>query len=216
VRFFGGLTNEETAEASAPVPKIVPFTSFPGAEVEPSFSPDGKQIAFAWNGPGGDNYDIYVKPLAGAPLRLTSDPGEDRSPCWSPDGRHIAFIRSTENEDLVELVPALGGPERILHSVIPPGVRWPGHFLSWSPEGKSLAFSDRVSPLAPSSIYLLSVASLESRRLTSPPAATPGDRSPAISPGGDTLAFRPPGQYRHGRHLSRTCVRRRTHTSDFQ
>ena len=175
---------------SGPATKIIPFTSFPGVETEPSFSPEGRQLAFAWNGPGGDNYDVYVKLLdAGAPLRLTSHPGEDRSPCWSPDGRHIAFIRYTENENTLVIVPVTGGPERILHTVTSPGRRSLDRSLSWSADGKSLAFSERVSPLAPFQIYLLSVESLESRRLTSPPAGTLGDRLPAISPEGKTLAF---------------------------
>ena len=183
--------NHLSDKAAAPAPKIVPFTSFPGVEMEPSFSPDGKQIAFSWNGPGGDNYDIYVKSLdAGAPLRLTNHPGEDHFPSWSPDGRHIAFIRSTENEDAIVLVPASGGPERMLQSVIPPDFRLSSHCLSWSPDGKSIAFADRASPLAPASIYLLSVESLERRRLTWPPAGTThGDGAPAFSPAGDTLAF---------------------------
>ena len=184
------LSRDQTLDrASAPVGKIIPFTSFPGAEIEPSFSPDDKQIAFAWNGPRGDNYDVYVKPLdAGPLLRLTSHPGADRSPCWSPDGRYIAFIRFSQNEDSIVLVPTNGGPERVLYSGPPPFFRLAGHSLSWSPDGKSLAFSDRASPLAPSGIYLLSIESLERRRLTSPPDGY-GDRSPAISPGGDQLAF---------------------------
>src|ERR1019366_266518 len=40
---------------------LVPVTSYPGSEMFPSFSPDGRQIAFSWNGEKGDNYDIYVK-----------------------------------------------------------------------------------------------------------------------------------------------------------
>ena len=33
----------------------------PGFENAPSLSPDGSQVAFSWNGPKEDNYDIYVK-----------------------------------------------------------------------------------------------------------------------------------------------------------
>src|SRR5262249_9590141 len=52
-----------------------------------------------------------------------------------------------------------------------------------------LAFSDRASPPAPSSVYLFSIESLEKRKLTSPPARSYGDRSPAISPDGATMVF---------------------------
>ena len=52
------------------------------------------EIAFAWNGEGQDNFDIYRKLIgAGEPLRLTRDPADDESPAWSPDGRFIAFLR---------------------------------------------------------------------------------------------------------------------------
>ncbi len=42
---------------------IVPVTRFPGRETQPAFSPDGKQIAFAWDGGEEKNSDIYVKLL---------------------------------------------------------------------------------------------------------------------------------------------------------
>ncbi|MGA2644823.1 MAG: protein kinase [Candidatus Sulfotelmatobacter sp.] len=41
----------------------VPLTSYPGSESWPSFSPDGTQVAFAWDGEKQDNWDIYVKQI---------------------------------------------------------------------------------------------------------------------------------------------------------
>ena len=79
--------------------------------------------------------------------------------------------------------------QRVLHSVRQSGVPTLGHFLSWSPDGKFLAFSERVSPLAPFGIYLLSVDGLEKRKLTTPPAGTRGDRFRSFSPSGDAVAF---------------------------
>ena len=59
----------------------VPLTSYPGAERNPTFSPDGRQVAFSWNGPQRDNFDIYVKLADGGdPLRLTNDPAQDELP----------------------------------------------------------------------------------------------------------------------------------------
>jgi len=58
-----------------------PLTSYVGAQSSPSFSPDGDQVAFSWNGEKQDNFDIYVKQIGvEAPLRLTTDPGADLSP----------------------------------------------------------------------------------------------------------------------------------------
>jgi eukaryotic-like serine/threonine-protein kinase len=72
----------------------VPLTSYPGQEQQPSFSPDGNQVAFSWNGQKQDNFDIYVKLIgSGNQLRLTTAPEADSYPAWSPDGRSIAFLR---------------------------------------------------------------------------------------------------------------------------
>ena len=77
-----------------PPPQVVPLTSYPGQENGPSFSPDGNQTAFAWNGEKRDNWDIWVKVVGEThALRLTTDPAPDVYPAWSPDGTHIAFCR---------------------------------------------------------------------------------------------------------------------------
>ena len=74
--------------------RLIALTSYPGDESTPTFSPDGNQVAFTWNGPKRDNWDIYVT-LLGAPtaLRLTTDAAMERAPAWSPDGSQIAFVR---------------------------------------------------------------------------------------------------------------------------
>jgi len=86
--------SQRRSEPARPTMRVVPFTSFPGREDQPALSPDGNQIAFAWDGEKGDNSDIYVKSINGdKPLRITSDPAVDFRPTWSPDGQRIAFLR---------------------------------------------------------------------------------------------------------------------------
>jgi eukaryotic-like serine/threonine-protein kinase len=187
--WWGGR-DRPSDSASLGVPTIVPFTSLLGAEMEPSFSPDGQQIAFTWNGAEGDNYDVYVKPLAsGSVRRLTSHPAEDRVPAWSPDGRSISFIRSLQDHDVIVLVSVHGGRERVLRSIAPPSIRLPGGSLSWSSDGRFLAISDRATPIAPFRIQLLSIESGATHNVTSPSPSTHGDRFPTISPDGRTVAF---------------------------
>jgi WD40 repeat protein len=92
----GGATVRRWARSkpAAPPLRVVRLTSYAGVERFPAFSPDGKQIAFAWNGVKHDNFDIYVRFLdGGEPLRLTTHPGVDGWPAWSPDGRMLAFAR---------------------------------------------------------------------------------------------------------------------------
>jgi len=168
----------------------IPLTTYPGRELNPSFSPDGNQIAFAWDGEKQDNLDIYVK-LIGTekPRRLTSHPAADLIPAWSPDGRSIAFLRMLGEERLeVLLAPAIGGPERKLgetHAPYNPSYT----ALDWSPDGRWLVVSDRLSRDHPVALFLLSTESGEMRRLTSPPARSLGDRAAAFSPDGRALVF---------------------------
>ncbi|HKA18466.1 MAG TPA: winged helix-turn-helix domain-containing protein [Blastocatellia bacterium] len=175
---------------SLPPIKSIPLTSFLGREEWPAFSPDGKQLAFSWNGEKEDNFDIYVKLVdAGTPLRLTNHPGIDSSPTWSPDGRYIAFSRFDKGEEGIFMVPALGGPERKLLSFDTEWfVRDPA-IVVWSPDGKYLAFTDRPFIQGGNNILLLSLENLETRRLMAPPAQSQGDWHPAFSPDGETLAF---------------------------
>jgi Tol biopolymer transport system component/DNA-binding winged helix-turn-helix (wHTH) protein len=175
-------------KSTLPLLRAVPFTTFPGQETDPSFSPDGNQIAFAWNGEKEDNWDIYVKVIGTeSVLRLTANPAEDRYPAWSPDGRYIAFERHTETEDGIFLVPALGGPERKLYSKHL-GALWGAWGLGWSPDGKFLAFCENVPGQEPTRISVLSVETLDKRAVTSPPPPW-GDYLPRFSPDGRTLAF---------------------------
>jgi Tol biopolymer transport system component len=170
--------------ASHAVPRTVPLTSYPGRQVTPALSPDGKQVAFAWDGEQGGNFDIYVKLVdAGTPLRLTSNPANELAPAWSPDGRYIAFCQEFSNHVEIWMIPALGGAERKLgESAVCGG-------LSWSPDGKFLALVDKNAHGEPYSIFLLSVETGDKRRLTSSPAEYIGDVGPRFSPDGKTLAF---------------------------
>ena len=66
------------------------MTTYPGSKMYPGFSPDGKQIAFFWDGENGANPGVYVKLLGETnALRLTA--GADEYPAWTPDGKRIAL-----------------------------------------------------------------------------------------------------------------------------
>jgi Tol biopolymer transport system component len=59
---------------------------------DPSFSPDGKKIAFSRQLVGTNNFEIFVKNFADGTLkRLTTNGAYDTHPTWSPDGTRIAF-----------------------------------------------------------------------------------------------------------------------------
>lgn len=45
-------------------PSLVTLASYPGLERDPSFSPDGSKVAFAWHTGNSHGYGIYVRPVA--------------------------------------------------------------------------------------------------------------------------------------------------------
>ena len=66
----------------------------------PSWSPDGKRIAFSSDRKGDFvNYEIYLMDADGGNLqRLTENRVYDWSPSWSPDGKRIAFSSGKEGD----------------------------------------------------------------------------------------------------------------------
>jgi Tol biopolymer transport system component len=172
------------------------LTNYLGRESLPVLSPDGRQVAFSWTGDGATpNNDIYVKLIgAGSPLRLTTDPATDFAATWSPDGRYLAFVRHQKEGQQIWIVPALGGSERLVTqsaAVSPwPGGASVGNRISWSPDGKWIAYADRATSSENNGIFLVSVETGEKKRLTTAPADFSGDLDPAFSPDGRQLAFR--------------------------
>src|SRR5262245_40024349 len=179
VAWYARSRSTSIAEPSQPMA----LTSYPGIELSPTFSPDGSQIAFSWNGKHQDNFDIYVKVIDGADaLRLTRDPAPDRSPAWSPDGRLIAFAR----DGAVFLIEPTGSGERKLTDIRVGDIEW-------TQDSKSLVVSVLSAGLFwKSRLMLVSIETGKAKELTSPPTSqetAPGDSNAAVSPDGLNLAF---------------------------
>jgi Tol biopolymer transport system component/DNA-binding winged helix-turn-helix (wHTH) protein len=184
----------ESRDYSAPVP----LTAYPGDQQTPNLSPDGSQVAFSWNGPTRDNFDIYIKLVGpGEPLRLTKDVARDHQPAWSPDGRLVAFQRyRSDLEADIFVMPALGGAERKVAAIRLEGPdrklvstnAWTDN-LTWTPDGKWLAIGGRLTDQEPSGIWMIAVDGPERRRLTTVASPHLGDRSPVFSSDGKNLAF---------------------------
>ena len=124
-------------------------------EIYPSWSPDGRSIAFVSRRrpepDRTDNYDIYVVDATpGAePRQLTTysgadnDPGwESRAPTWSPDGRFIAYVQGGPPQLMyyadqsIAIIPVAGGPARVLTPKLDRVVLSP----TWSGDGSAVDF----------------------------------------------------------------------------
>src|SRR5579864_8635123 len=164
--------------------EVMPIIGLRGFQGTPAFSPDGTLVAFRQSD-GSHHTGIFTALIGGErSLELTSDPG-DCCPAWSPDRRQIAFARYSGKTFSIFVIPALGGTERRVYR----GPASMGGGLSWSPDGKVLAFpqgsdSDRTT----SWLSFLSLADGSIRPLTTPPGGSM-DSLPSFSPDGSQVAF---------------------------
>ena len=101
---------------------------------QPSWSPDGRSIAFQSYRDG--QWRIWTVAADGTGLKpLTNGPFDDREPVWSPDGSAIAFSSDRSgNYDLWILTLADGNARQVTSHADN------DFFPAWSPDGSRLAF----------------------------------------------------------------------------
>jgi TolB protein len=99
----------------------------------PTWSPDGKKVAFASDRDGTMN--VYVMDADGKNVKALTSGGEvSRVPTWSGDGKSIAFCRATPDGSKIFVAPADGGEAKAVGD----GDGWDPAF---SPDGKKIAFA---------------------------------------------------------------------------
>ena len=173
------------------------LTNNPHYDMSPSWSPDGKRIAFASNRFAFDgektllSFDIYVIDADGSdPQRLTENRKDDRDPSWSPDGKRIVFRARREGHfenkfaityEIYVMDADGGNPQRFTEN------RKNDWDPVWSPDGKWIAFaSDRKGDLENFDIYVMDADGGNPQRLTENRVY---DWSPSWSPGGKRIVF---------------------------
>ncbi|MBA4182664.1 MAG: PD40 domain-containing protein [Acidobacteria bacterium] len=111
-----------------------------GAENNPVFSPDGKQIAFSrFN--GGD-FDIYVSSATGGEAKRLTFQNEDDFPvAWTPDGQAIVFESTRDEEGVTRLHKVKADGSGALAESLPLPQAFQGSF---SPDGKLIAYNPRT------------------------------------------------------------------------
>lgn len=151
----------------------------------PTWSPDGRAIAFA--GLSGGMSDLYAIDLDRAAIRrLTSDTFADVQPAWSPDGRTLAFVTdrfssSLETLSFGALQPAL---LRLADQVIEPLPSFPsGTHLNpqWDGDGAHVFLI--AAPDGAPNVYRLNLGRREFARITDVATGVSGITagSPALS-----------------------------------
>jgi tricorn protease len=160
------------------------LTRTPGsAERDPSWSPDGKSIAYFSDASG--EYQLYIRDQDGLSPPKVIDLGPNPSfyyaPRWSPDSKRIAF---TDKHLRIWYVDAAGGKPVKIDAGLRGGFG-PTTQLSWSPDSQWIAYSrDLVSELH--AVFLYSLGSHTATQVTD---GMSNAANPAFDPSGKYLYF---------------------------
>lgn len=130
--------NGDLMVADVTTGRSIRLTSNPGPERDPTWSPDGRSLAFSarWDG----NWDLYRLDLAdGHITRLTDDLAYEGHPAWSPNGQTIAFETMREGNLDIYVMPAEGGATETQRPLVTsPAVETSP---AWSPDSRWLVYS---------------------------------------------------------------------------
>ncbi len=146
---------------------------------QPSWSPDGKQIAFISDKSGEEEIWLVAQDGNSAPVQLTAGGQAMRYfPNWSPDGKSIAF---SDKDGKIYIV-------NVADKTVKQIVDAPRGQISdyeWSPKGNYIAFSMSGSN-GFSSVYLFDIAAGKLNKVTN---ELYDSNNPTFDPSGNYLYF---------------------------
>jgi Tol biopolymer transport system component/DNA-binding winged helix-turn-helix (wHTH) protein len=163
------------------------LTTSAGADLWPTFSPDGSQIAYSSNTSG--DFQIYVRSVAPGSVerQITTDRGGNLQPSWSPDGKYIAYVSRSRG---IGIMPASGGATRfVTDSGDSPRWSWDSRQLVYRVLRLNIDPSMETTGLNDNALMLLDVASGASRPLTRPGTPAGGHTQPVWMRDGRHVLF---------------------------
>lgn len=104
------IANIEEAFRKHEIDATLPLTTIGNVgSYNPTWSPDGKKIAFVSKENASKNTEIYIINVDGSgETRLTNNPAIDMQPSWSPDGKQIAFVSNRDGNQEIYVMDADG------------------------------------------------------------------------------------------------------------
>jgi serine/threonine protein kinase len=117
--------------------EAVRLTTGTQTDLNPSVSPDGRELAFVRI--AGPESNLFVMPLTGgAPRQLTFQQASHSGPAWSADGQEIAFVSPAGGSARVWVVPSSGGHPRVFERTEPSSAS-NTHTVAWAP-GRQIVY----------------------------------------------------------------------------
>ena len=146
--------NSDIYELDIAADSAVKLTNNPAIDTTPSYSPDGKLIAFTSDRTNRQQ-QIYLMDTNGSSVRKVSQgDGSYSKPMWSPDGKMLAFTRIKGGQFFIGIMEIEGAREKLLTSgYLVEGARW-------STGGRHLIFSKKKGKFGKDSIprlYIIDV-----------------------------------------------------------
>src|SRR5277367_3069320 len=197
----------ETAAQTLPAPQAVTdptkISSKPNAQIEPrsltieklymtrqvgrpTWSPDGKSIAFVSNMSGRNN--LWLVPAEGGwPVQLTVSDQRQTAPAWSPDGKWIAYQSDYDGDeqwDIFLVSPKTGKVVNLTNTREIAEMN-----PTWSPDGRYLAYEVKPKTSAAFEIDVYDTLMREVKHLTTGTPQDKGNVNPIWSRDGKFIAY---------------------------
>ena len=201
------VVTEAVSAQTLPAPKAITdpkqIASKPNAQVEPrgltieklymtrqvgrpTWSPDGKSIAFISNMSGRNN--LWLVPAEGGwPVQLTVSDQRQASPAWSPDGKWIAYQSDYDGDEQwdIFLVSPKTGKVVNLTSTREIAETDP----TWSPDSRYLAYLVKPKTSAAHEIDVYDMVLREVKHITTGTPQDKGNANPIWSKDGKYIVY---------------------------
>ena len=159
------------------------ITHHPAQDKAPSWSPDGKRLAFSSNRNG--HFNLYFFNLENQAIEtVTTNEFQDEVPTWSPDGKNLVFhSKRLLNWDIYTINVNTLEEKRLTHQPLM------DTYPAWSPDGKRIVYGSmrRVGNVTDFDLYVMNASDGGNKTALTD---TPTDEAvPAWSPDGNMIAF---------------------------